>query len=356
MSGAAPRRIPELDGLRGTAVLCVIFGHYASYIVPKVEFLEFASLGVDVFFVLSGFLIGGIILDQHKQDGFVASFYGRRAARILPVYFAVIALAFAAQALTAGAPWMDRLLPPWIYLAFLSNFALAQLGRTGLLLNPTWSLAVEEQFYLMMPVIVMLTPRRSLPWLLGALCLVAIGLRAVFAADLAATEVLLPCRMDALLIGVGAAYAQRHLDLSGRATTLLAMALGPVLAYLLLIALLHDGAAPFTHTAYALATACVLLAAVNGLSSGGGLGAPWLRFFGEISYGLYLIHEPVRILLTGAVLGTTIFVPNLLRIPVNLLALGIAVGLATLSWRFFERPILQWAARRRALPAAVPQT
>jgi peptidoglycan/LPS O-acetylase OafA/YrhL len=178
----------------------------------------------------------------------------------------------------------------------------------------------------------------------------------VFASDIAGIEVLLPCRMDALLIGVGAAYAQRHIDLSRHATTLLAAALAPVVAYLVLIALLHDAAAPFTHTAYALATACFLLAAVNGLSSARGLRAGWLRYFGEISYGLYLIHEPVRILLTGAFLGTTIFVPNLLRLPVSLLAFGVAVGLATLSWRYFERPILQWAARRRALPAAVPQT
>ncbi|MEI9888920.1 MAG: hypothetical protein WDN08_20950 [Rhizomicrobium sp.] len=81
--------------------------------------------------------------------------------------------------------------------------------------------------------------------------------------------------------------------------------------------------------------------------------AGWLRFFGEISYGLYLIHEPVRILLTGTLLGTTIFVPGLDDIPVRLLAFGVAVGLATLSWRWFERPIVQWAARRRtpALPA-----
>ena len=356
MSGAASRRIPELDGLRGIAVLCVIFGHYGSYIVPKVEVFEFASLGVDIFFVLSGFLIGGIILDQHRQVGFTASFYGRRAARILPVYFAVIALAFAAQALTAGAPWMDRLLPPWVYAAFLSNFALAHLGRTGLLLNPTWSLAVEEQFYLVMPWIVMLTPRRSLPWLLGALCVAAIVLRAVFSSDLAATEVLLPCRMDALLIGVGAALAQRHLDLSQRATALLAAALATGVVYVLMIAVLKGGATPFAHTAYALATACFMLAAINGLSSGGLLRASWLRYFGEISYGLYLVHEPVRILLTGAFLGTTIFVPGLARIPVSLLAFGIATGLATLSWRTFERPILQWAARRRALPAAVPQT
>jgi len=164
--------------------------------------------------------------------------------------------------------------------------------------------------------------------------------------------VLLPCRMDALLLGVGAALAQRHFELRRYVTPLLAAALVPVVIYLLLVMTLNRGAAPFTHTAYAAATALFLLAVVNGLPSGGGLRSPWLRFFGEISYGLYLIHEPVRILLTGAILGTTIFVPSLNRIPVTLLATVVAVALATLSWRYFEKPIIQRAARRRLALAA----
>ncbi|MEI9888921.1 MAG: acyltransferase family protein [Rhizomicrobium sp.] len=184
------------------------------------------------------------------------SFYRRRCARILPVYFAVVVLAFGAQALTAGQPWMDRLLPAWVYATFTTNFALAHLGKTGLLLNPTWSLAVEEQFYLAMPFVIMLTRKPLLPWVLAALCAVAIGLRALWASDIAATEVLLPCRMDALLIGVAAALAHRSFDLSRHAVALLAAALAPVIVYLLLILALQRGAAPFTHTAYALATAC----------------------------------------------------------------------------------------------------
>jgi peptidoglycan/LPS O-acetylase OafA/YrhL len=346
------KRIVELDGLRGVAILLVLFGHYCSYILPKVEFFEFASLGVDVFFVLSGFLIGGIILDGEGAQGFLGAFYRRRAARILPIYVLVIAAAFAAQALAARQPWMDRLESPFVYLAFLSNFALAHLGRTGLLLNPTWSLAIEEQFYLLMPFVIMAVPRRSLPWVLGALCVVAIVLRALWSSNIAAVEVLLPCRMDALLLGVGAAFAQRRFELRRHVTQLLAAALVPIALYVLLVAMLGRGAAPFTHTAYAAATALFLLAVVNGLPSGGGLRAPWLRFFGEISYGLYLIHEPVRILLTGAILGTTIFVPGPGRVPVTLLAATVAVALATLSWRYFEKPVIQWAARRRLAFAA----
>ena len=342
------KRILELDGIRGIAVLLVVVGHYCSYVLPNVEFFAVASLGVNIFFVLSGFLIGGIILDEHERSGFYRSFYRRRAARILPIYFAVIAFAFIADAATAGEPWADRLLPVWVYAAFLTNFALAFLGKTGLLLNPTWSLAVEEQFYLAMPVVIIMTPKRRLPVVLGAICVAAIFLRWSWASNPAAIEVLLPCRMDSLVIGVAAALANRRLVLAPHAAALVGSALVPLLAIVATSVLRHDLAVLFSPTAFALTTALLLLGAIHGGSPEGVLRSPWLRYFGEISYGLYLIHEPFRVLLTGALLGKTVFTPGLDRIPVSLLALGLAMLVATISWRHFERPIIAWAARNSA--------
>jgi len=341
-------RIPELDGIRGIAVLLVVFGHYFSYLAAGVEFFAVASLGVNVFFVLSGFLIGGIILDEHHERGFFRSFYRRRTARILPIYFAVIAFAFVADAATAGQPWADRLLPVWVYALFLTNFALAYLGKTGLLLNPTWSLAVEEQFYIAMPWVIILTPKRRLAAVLAAICVAAIALRWLWASNSAAIEVLLPCRMDSLVIGVAAALAQRRYDLVPHATKLMGAALLPLIMIIAITSLSQHAATILSSTAFALTTALLMLGAINGGTSGG-LRSSGLRFFGEISYGLYLLHEPLRVLLTGIVLGKTVFEPGLDRIPVSIAALALSVGIATLSWRHFEKPIIDWArARDRA--------
>jgi peptidoglycan/LPS O-acetylase OafA/YrhL len=347
---ARKRRIPELDGIRGIAILLVLVGHYCSRIQADFELFTLAGLGVNVFFVLSGFLIGGIILDEHREPGFVASFYRRRTARILPIYFAVVAAAFVAQAASAGQPWSDQLLPAWIYLTFTTNFAIAEYGRSGLMLNPTWSLAVEEQFYLAMPFLMIMTPKKQLPLLLGVLGVSAIFLRWLLASNIAANEVLLPCRMDSLLIGVAAALLQRSADLVPHATLLLAAALLPLLANLGLAAVSHEAAIVFEPTGFALATGLLMLSAINGGIAAAPLRAPWLRFFGEISYGLYLIHEPIRVQLTGWLLGKTILTPGLDRIPVTLLALVLAVVLAKVSWRRFEQPIIEWA-RRRGQPA-----
>jgi peptidoglycan/LPS O-acetylase OafA/YrhL len=342
------QRILELDGIRGIAILLVLAGHYCSFVLPGVELFALASLGVNVFFVLSGFLIGGIILDEHDNRGFLRSFYRRRAARILPIYFSVVAAAFVADAATAGQPWADRLLAPWVYLLFLTNFALAELGKTGLLLNPTWSLAVEEQFYLAMPFVIMLTPQRLLPFVLASLCVAALVLRWMWATEIAAIEVLLVCRMDSLLIGVGAALLQRRVDLSAQAQGLLALALAPLVVVLAMNQVAHEAASIVAPTAFAATTALLMLSAINGASVGGALRVPWLLFFGEISYGLYLIHEPFRVLLTGLLLGKTVFQPGLDRIPVSVLALALAIATATVSWRRFERPIIQWARREPA--------
>lgn len=347
-ASAAPpkRRIPELDGIRGIAILLVLVGHYCSRITPDFELFTLASLGVNVFFVLSGFLIGGIILDEHHERGFVASFYRRRTARILPIYFTVIVAAFLAQAASEGQPWSDRLLSPWIYFTFMTNFAIAKYQQSGLMLNPTWSLAVEEQFYLVMPFLMMMTPRRRLPLLFGVIAAAAIFLRWMLLSNAAAIEVLLPCRMDSLLVGVAAALLQRSVDLAPHATLLLAAALAPLFLNLGLAAVSHDAAVVFEPTGFALATGLLMLSAINGGIAAAPLRSSWLLFFGEISYGLYLIHEPIRIQLTGWLLGKTIFTPGMDRIPVTVLALVLAVGTAVVSWRYFERPIIEWARRR----------
>src|ERR1700739_188454 len=175
-------RIPELDGIRGAAI--------ASLLLYPYFFLTFqfrpGSLpaylqatgrlgwsGVDLFFVLSGFLIGGILLDARKSSNYFKVFYTRRFLRIVPIYAVCLAGAFGLISImrldaTGKFAWMWTNQLPWTpYLVFLQNFWMAHRNTLGLFgLTVTWSLAVEEQFYLTLPLVIrILNPRQ----LIGAL-------------------------------------------------------------------------------------------------------------------------------------------------------------------------------------------
>jgi len=160
-----PRRIPELDGLRGMAIGLVVLYHYVKNAVVGTGFwyslglapLRLAWSGVDLFFVLSGFLIGGILLEAKNTDGYFRAFYGRRFFRIFPLYY--IWLIPFGIGLATAPPFLQGMfnlhLPLWSYLLFLQNFLMVAQGTFGAQwLFVTWSLAVEEQFYLILPLLI----------------------------------------------------------------------------------------------------------------------------------------------------------------------------------------------------------
>ncbi|NOT62049.1 MAG: acyltransferase [Acidobacteria bacterium] len=161
----AVERIPELDGLRGLAVLMVMAYHAFAYEMVYEQWYGFARLlawvtnlgwlGVDLFFVLSGFLITGVLLRTRQDVHYLGNFYWRRALRILPLYFLILLVVVSCY---ANAGWFVLLSA-----VFLSN--LVTLFGVPLVYGPLWSLAVEEHFYLFWPWVVRaLTPRR-LAWL-----------------------------------------------------------------------------------------------------------------------------------------------------------------------------------------------
>src|SRR5919199_1508083 len=208
-AGSRSRRYPELDGLRGIAILMVVAYHY--------ELAPFLS-GVDLFFVLSGFLLGGILLEKKEAPNYFKAFYVRRICRIFPLYFLCLLVFLILLPVTLGWLFGDSIgmlagdsLPLWSYFTFTHNFAMAQLGGWGTLwLAHTWSLAVEEQFYLILPLLICSFSRERLPYLLVGLILAAPLWRA-FLYNFhpyggLASYVLLPCRADSLLVGVLCAY------------------------------------------------------------------------------------------------------------------------------------------------------
>ena len=173
--------LPVLDGIRGMAIVLVLFHHCTDMaVVTGVDkaatlFLHWGGFGVDLFFVLSGFLITGILADTRGHRSFFKSFYARRVLRIFPLYYAICLFSFVVLPnlgpLLAGAVGegtaqtiqtkLDRFgtvgADQWYYWTYLSNFVAAKVNawRHGIL-DVSWSLAIEEQFYLVWPLLVFL--------------------------------------------------------------------------------------------------------------------------------------------------------------------------------------------------------
>lgn len=219
-SSVVTTRLPALDGLRGIAVASVVLFHFTRPLqFPDRLHSLFAMgwTGVDLFFVLSGFLIGGILVDNKDSVNLWRVFYLRRAFRILPLYYFVLItfLIFGGTQLRNLTWLMESPLPTWSYATFTQNFVTAATNNLGPnYMVATWSLAVEEQFYLFLPLVIRFVSARMLPWILAALILLAPITRVVlyhwFSKDhLFGAYVLMPCRMDSLLLGTSAALIFR---------------------------------------------------------------------------------------------------------------------------------------------------
>ncbi len=310
------QRVPELDGIRGVAIALVLVWHYLTVPLfqspsPVLHFIGCATIqtwsGVDLFFVLSGFLIGGILIDAKGSEHYFRTFYIRRAFRILPIYTVACLAYFPVARLTAYAfhAGMKAAMPWYIYATFTQNFWLAN-GRWYVWLSPTWSLAIEEQFYLTLPLLIWMLPARNLRKTL------IVGVAAIFVFRYAmflhypewspaAFYVLAPFRADGLLMGVIAAIAVRDpVQLAAvRARRQWLIFAGAVLAAFLAFATWEGWGAmsPWMSTVgYSVLGAFYVVLLLLTVTSSGALKRifSWssLRWLGTIAYGLYLVHVP----------------------------------------------------------------
>lgn len=202
--------LPAIDGLRGLAVLVVVLFH-GTVNGPRFvalsyrELRDFGWMGVDLFFVLSGFLITGILHDTRGQPRYFSNFYARRALRIMPLYFVYLAIFFAIYG------HIDSF---WHQLLHLSNFRLSMAGSwfKESPANLTWSLSIEEQYYLLWPLAVFYLTRRPLLWLLGLTLAASVALRYSYAySGFTNTTIYTStlCRLDGLALGSMLALAVR---------------------------------------------------------------------------------------------------------------------------------------------------
>jgi peptidoglycan/LPS O-acetylase OafA/YrhL len=370
-------RIPELDGVRGLAIALVLVWHYVGGQVQTTPgtfaayFLKLFSLtwaGVDVFFVLSGFLIGGILLDQRTAPNYFRAFYVRRFCRIFPLYylmFALFVLGIKADLprFGGGFAWLfSKALPLWTYAIYWQNGAMALTGEMDAhWFAITWSLAVEEQFYIVLPILVRFTPLKFLPWILGMLIASAPILRALMFCFSAhgglAGYVLLPARWDALFLGVLGAWALRNenyarwLQARLRWISAVVFLCGIILCGLLLTnqGIASPGMNFGGHTVLAVMSLGLILLALQprmGLVRKVFLNKQ-LIWLGTVSYGVYLFHQPIAGLLHGLLLQQRPRISNFMDGLITLFALATTLGGAVLSWRFFELPLVRYGQQTR---------
>jgi peptidoglycan/LPS O-acetylase OafA/YrhL len=327
---------PPLTGLRGGAIVLVLLFH-ATGVLPNG-----GPVGVTVFFVLSGYLITGILVAQIRRTGRIdlRAFLARRARRLLPALVVVVTAVLIVTAALGHAPAVvpDSLLT----LAYVSNWARAAGDGMGLW-NHSWSLAIEAQFYLLWPLTLVVFGRRlvdrPMPAVVFVLALAALSalLRVGLAAGGASADRLYfgtDTRAEALL--VGCALALFESDARVRAVprwvgpssliAIIALTLAPGMDHLWIGS---------SYSGVAIATALLILA----LRHGGpdlGLASRPLTWLGDRSYGLYLWHVPV-LMVIGADATAWWWT--------NALPVAASVVLAALSYRFVERPFLSPAER-----------
>jgi peptidoglycan/LPS O-acetylase OafA/YrhL len=374
-------RIPELDGLRGAAIGMILVHHY--FLIPfqppagtPLAYLQalgrLSWSGVDLFFVLSGFLIGGILLDARGSSNYFRVFYTRRFFRIVPIYAVCLVVAFSLSSLANFSfggrfAWMSMDQLPWLpQLFFFQNFWMAQSTHWGAFtVAVTWSLAIEEQFYLTLPALVrILNPRRLLVALTAGI-LAAPALRillyVLWPERWLSWHVLTPCRADALLLGVLGAVAMRNpacrdwLSRNRRFSSALLFVL------LLGMAVLTWRASDYRHlpmlsagyTWMALFYLCTLLYALTHRESwiARCMRWRWLGSLGAIAYGVYLFHEIILGVFFSLLWSRSPQLTSFPEVCVTLLALGVTLSLCRLSWAYFEKPFVQMGHRSHYLPA-----
>ena len=303
-------RIPALDGLRGLAILMVLVGHLGIE-----AFNPIAQLGVNLFFVLSGYLITGILTGQADGGGVrFLTFYRRRARRLIPALLPMLAVA----AILQGSDWWNQ---TWQALLYIGNWAPMHGAPLGNITH-IWSLAVEEHFYLVWPLIIAVIPARHRfkvvglltvafgIWRIGLAASGADGDRLYYGTDMNAFALLAGC-----LVSVGRFPALSKM--SGYIAT----------GAFLVLGMFGEMTAGMLVAAVPLATIMVYVA-TTGLP---GFEASWIRWFGTVSYGAYLWH---------------MLIPPLWMIP------G-AVVAGWLSWRLIEQPIIEGRRPRMVTPRPV---
>jgi peptidoglycan/LPS O-acetylase OafA/YrhL len=355
----------ELDGIRGLAILMVFLTHTTTGIgvdthseIEKFIYgvLRLGWSGVDLFFVLSGFLITGILVDQRKQlngqaGRFFGYFYARRSLRIFPLYYASLLIVFViAHFATGNAPDFRNLAIHGLYLQnIVDGYPMA--------LSHFWSLAVEEHFYLILPLVIYLVQPKHLGKVLLAGVFLAIGARIMLEDSSLNVYRFSLTRFDSLLMGsLLALEFQSVRGLCKNSTALLAGATLLLVIFILAVGGTSNQASAhrlFGYSLFALFYVCLIRRVIASDDT-----SRWKSFFrtrflrwcGKLSYCVYIVHWPVVLVLTK-------IMPKVINWPLTALTYTLLTGIisfsiAAVSWRWFESPILSLRRHFQPQPKA----
>jgi peptidoglycan/LPS O-acetylase OafA/YrhL len=349
--------------------MLVLFHHFTLYsgvqpstYIDKLYFklAEASWCGVDLFFVLSGFLITGILLRTKSRRGYFRNFYARRTLRIFPLYYVTLMILFGVGPLVmTPSPAFTTLLREraW-YFTYLTNVLYAREGWPDFqAVGHLWSLAVEEQFYLVWPWVVWVSRRRTLVLICLGMILLSPVLR-VWLADQdqrVAAYVLMPARLDALAVGALLAVLSTEKWIRVRLSKYALIPAVPALTWIVAVTL-HTrslNAEMFDVVTFTLSCVALLFGALLASVT---MAEPTsfihriftgrlLTFLGRYSYGLYLFHVPLLFLIMPHVVPATSLQPTYGSVLPGVLLFtvigtSLSILLAVASWSLLENPFL----------------
>lgn len=359
-------RIVELDGLRGIAALVVVIFHYVNNQLVANEtrlaqvlakLTEFGWVGVDLFFVLSGFLIGTILIRNKPSKRYFSTFFVRRVVRIIPNYF----LAVAIFVLICNLPYFtgsyfltgNNVIPWWSYFAMVHNIYMGALHNMGTdAMTITWSIGIEEQFYIVFPFIVYFLKDKLLPYVLGIFVIGSVIVRDMMPHWIPG-YVLLPCRLDGLSLGVLIAWLMQRVDLAAIVKRRLWIFIGLQVINVLYCGFMYykfGDLGPVKHTLFAFFFAVCLVFALTlkGSWYAAALRTRWLTWVGSISYSLYLFHFMILGIMHYVLAGHgRLGMYNLTDVGISLAALVVSFAFSWMVFKVLESRFVNLGKRFR---------
>jgi len=333
------KKIPQLDAVRGLAVLGVLLHNTDIYPSLHLGFIaDNGWMGVDLFFVLSGLLITGILVDTKQSEDYFRNFYARRCLRIWPLYYSTLLFMFVIVPLLrpseAHTIFEARSSPWWSFPLFLQNFLVPMPTAATGLLGVTWSLAVEEQFYLVWPLVVRFCTETQLRRIAIAVICFSPALRFYLLRHQVLIYSNTFCRLDGLMAGALLALALRSASFVPSRFVMRAWIVFLVSAPLaLLIETLHARWIVFSLTALASVSFVYLALFSTQRWFQALMTSRFLVYTGTISYGIYLLQK----IPLDAAKAFHLDKYGLLALPITAV---ITYAMAALSWSFLEKPVL----------------
>lgn len=367
-AAAVPRphqHMPSLDGLRGVAIILVVVYHFLASVHAEftinqtvARWSELGWSGVDLFFVLSGFLITGILYDAKNTPRFFRNFYARRALRIFPLYYTALAIVIAMTPLLAHMKLLGTANPGWISI-YATNFVISAKGVGSFgIMDHFWSLAVEEHFYFVWPAIVFFLSRGRLMVVAACACVIAPCLR--YAAWNGGPELpvgaymLTPMRMDSLAAGAFIALLVRGpKGMGGLVKPAMIVAGTALTLFLAMVLMRHTKSSMdpwigiFGLSFLWMFYGATLILALNWTPLKALMSLPVLRWFGKYSYGMYVWHPIIFMMVFHNDVARAIRHGSgpLQMLATGAFALGLMFAITLASWHLWEKQFLKLKGR-----------